>query len=283
MNEINKRFNIGMSIQDKYNSKTINIIRNDWNNYYNQYLKINNNQGVKTMLKKIYNKINNMLEKVGYHFVGYKVDIEKNQDDIRAIREYKVGAYDFGQLKNELNARIDMIENNHNGLAKDFNDYTTLDTHHEDNAKTSLLNTPFKITRVLDELIKPSCDVDDNILMLVNIINSITEAKVNNACLIVQYGEDITLNKVPYSKYSMKEILEHYIKNNDNTTFLDGSKYTSSLYVLKQIAKILAPYDNDGININVDDVVDDINDIFNGFNNIYNDVCDDVDNINLGN
>ena len=66
MNEITKRYNIGMSI-------------------------IKNNKGVKTMLNKIrayiwyysksiyatiYNKINSMLEKVGYHFVGYKVDIK---------------------------------------------------------------------------------------------------------------------------------------------------------------------------------------------------------------
>jgi len=98
MNEINKRYNLGMSIQDKYNRKTMRIILNDWSNYYNQYLKINNNQGVKTMLNniikpsriiksyKIFNRlksiINKVFENVGYFFIGYKVDIEQNQMDI---------------------------------------------------------------------------------------------------------------------------------------------------------------------------------------------------------
>lgn len=73
MNDINKRYNIGMSI-------------------------INNNQGVKTMLNniikpsriiksyKIFNRlksiINKVFENVGYFFIGYKVDIEQNQSDI---------------------------------------------------------------------------------------------------------------------------------------------------------------------------------------------------------
>jgi len=83
MNEINKRYNIGMSI-------------------------INNNQGVKAVGKiilvigailnktikpsiiiksyKIFNRlksiINKVFENVGYFFIGYKVDIEQNQSDI---------------------------------------------------------------------------------------------------------------------------------------------------------------------------------------------------------
>ena len=83
MNEINKRYNIGMSI-------------------------INNNQGVKAVGKiilvigailnktikpsiiiksyKIFNRlksiINKVFENVGYFFIGYKVDIELNQSDI---------------------------------------------------------------------------------------------------------------------------------------------------------------------------------------------------------
>mgnify|MGYP003114435579 CR=1 FL=1 len=116
MSEIIKRYNIGMSI-------------------------INNNRGVKTMLKTIYNKIssiiNNMLEKVGYFLIGYKVDIEllmtntrfckswviKNGDDIKAIElVIKSMREDYESLKNK-----------HNELAIDFNDYTTLDNHHEDN------------------------------------------------------------------------------------------------------------------------------------------------------
>lgn len=73
MNQINKRYNIGLSI-------------------------INNNGGVKAMLNdiikpsriiksyKIFNRlksiINKVFENVGYFFIGYKVDIEQNQSDI---------------------------------------------------------------------------------------------------------------------------------------------------------------------------------------------------------
>lgn len=66
-----------------------------------------------------------------------------------------------------------------------------------------------------------------------------------------------------------------------DTPFKDDTPLETN--TLKQIAKILSAYDNDGININVDDIVDDINDKFNGFNNIFIDICDDNNNINLGN
>jgi len=90
MNEIIKRYNMGMSI-------------------------INNNQGVKTMLNKIYNKISNMLKKVGYHFVGYKVDIEQNIFDIKSLREYKVGIYDFKALQKDVsNKNGDVMKNTYN-------------------------------------------------------------------------------------------------------------------------------------------------------------------------
>lgn len=252
------------------------------------------------MLKTIYNKIssiiNNMLEKVGYFLVGYKVDIEllmtttrfckswaiKNADNIRVLRDTQ--SHNIDDIKaiqltiKSMREDYDSLKNNHNELAMDFNKYTELDTHYEDSAKKSLLNTPFK-----DELTKPSKNVDDNILMLVNIINAITEVKVNNACLLNQYGADITLDKEPYQKYTMQEILEHYIKNDndDKIATLEriNKQYERLLtsdnnYILEEIAKILLPYDNDGININIDDVIDDINDRFNEFNNIYNDACD---------
>ena len=44
---------------------------------------------------------------------------------------------------------------------------------------------------------------------------------------------------------------------------------------LRRVAKVLSAYDNDGININIDDIVDDIDDEFIGFKNlIYDDICD---------
>ena len=95
MNEINKRYNIGMSI-------------------------INNNQGVKTMLNniikpsiiiksyKIFNRlksiINKVFENVGYFFIGYKVDIEQNQSDIL-----------------EAKAKIRILRSNQSQLLKHIN------------------------------------------------------------------------------------------------------------------------------------------------------------------
>ena len=104
--------------------------------------------------------------------------------------------------------------------------------------------------------------------MLVNIINAITEVKVNNACMLVQYGADIKLDKEPYQKYTMKEILEHYIKidNNDNNDIKIASlervnkQYERLLtsdnnYILEEIAKILITYKGDLI---IDDFIDDV-------------------------
>jgi hypothetical protein len=48
------------------------------------------------------------------------------------------------------------------------------------------------------------------------------------------------------------------------------------LKTLNKIAKILSAYNNDGININIDDIVDDINDKFAGFNEIFDDNCKEV-------
>ena len=269
---------------------------------------------MKTIYNKISNIINNMLEKVGYHFVGYKVDIDQNIFDIKAIREYKVGLYDFGivqddikaiqltiksiredyeslrtfhnnlsseyvnnsaskvelnNLKNELSNRIDVLE-----IDKKLNEYDK--KVNNDSAKTSLLNTPFKD----DELNY------DNISSIEEEINDIVHVQCNNAWKVGHYGEDITKEKEPNTIHNVltKYIdvdkiaqLERQLKEYKRLLTSDNN------YILEEIAKVLVPYDNDGININIDDIVDDINDKFNEFNNIFNDACDGVDNINLTN
>jgi len=116
MNDINKRYNIGLSI-------------------------INNNQGVKAMLNdiikpsriiksyKIFNRlksiINKVFENVGYFFIGYKVDIEQNQSDIleakakiRILRNTQShNIDDIIKLKNELITLDDLINSNtHNKI-----------------------------------------------------------------------------------------------------------------------------------------------------------------------
>ena len=89
----------------------------------------------KSIYATIYNKINSMLEKVGYFFVGYKVDIEQNQDDIKAIREYKVGLHKFKTLTNDIKAveicinlaksEHESLTNLHNNLCLDVSDFKT--------------------------------------------------------------------------------------------------------------------------------------------------------------
>jgi len=116
MNDINKRYNIGLSI-------------------------INNSGGFKAMLNdiikpsriiksyKIFNRlksiINKVFENVGYFFIGYKVDIELNQSDIleakskiRILRNTQShNIEDIIKLKNELITLDDLINSNtHNKI-----------------------------------------------------------------------------------------------------------------------------------------------------------------------
>ena len=292
---------------------------------------------MKTIYNKISNIINGMLEKVGYHFVGYKVDVIKlvdymnqakynvkyNTDDIRDLKDtQQLILNDIQAIQltiKSMREEYESLKTYHNNLSIDYRDNSASHTNllklkNELNAridaevkrvelyseiKKSLLDTPFKDDEEVydekvnlgealkDELTKPcKNNIDDNILMLVNIINAITEVKVNNACMLVQYGADIKLDKEPYQKYTMKEILEHYIKidNNDNNDIKIASlervnkQYERLLtsdnnYILEEIAKVLIAYKGDLI---IDDFIDDVNDVFNGFNKIYNDVCDDA-------
>ena len=92
--------------------------------------------GIKTMLNKIrayiwyysksiyatiYNKINSMFEKIGYHYIGYKVDIEQNIFDIKSIREYKVGIYDFKAFKKVVEKDISDTREYLNNLKSSLN------------------------------------------------------------------------------------------------------------------------------------------------------------------
>ena len=62
---------------------------------------INNNGGLIAMLNKIYTKCYKMLENVlewfGYNYIGYKVDINENYKDIKALKK------EIKALKNNIN------------------------------------------------------------------------------------------------------------------------------------------------------------------------------------
>ena len=213
---------------------------------------------IKAIYNKIYNIIDGILEKVGYHFVGYKVDILNdgysikalqkftrfNVDDIKAIqltiksiredyeslktyhnnlsidyRDNSASHTNLLKLKNELNNRINMIEN-----------------------KKSLLDTPFK---------------DDKLY------------EVDKETLFINEIEDNNNDKIA--------TLERINKQYERLLTSDNN------YILEEIAKILVPYEKeDNLQFyKINDIVDDINDVFNEFNNIYNDVNDNDNNINL--
>jgi peroxiredoxin family protein len=67
-------------------------------------IKVNKNKiRNKTMLKRIKNKIDSMLEKIGFHYVGYKVYITEMMRDIKAIKK------DVNNVDNRVDA-IDGVD-----------------------------------------------------------------------------------------------------------------------------------------------------------------------------
>ena len=210
-------------------------------------------------MKIIYNKIssiiNSMLEKVGYFFVGYKVDILNNGYSIKALQKFtRFNVDDIKAIQltiKSMREDYESFKNKHNKLSRSYVDskellnnlntrINALEIANELNkVDKEVYSEKFNLGEALkDELTKPSLNVDDNILMLENIINTITEAKVNNACKVVTYGEDIGQDKVPYlSKYSMKEILSHYMIQSKD----DYKKY---LMKLDEIATLKSKIEN---------------------------------------
>ena len=244
MNDINKRYNVGLSI-------------------------INNNRGLiamlKTILNKCYSVLCNTIDKIGEYIynVGYPtksikkklkyayVRLIRNNFILSNLRGFKhlwklgdvVNGYvDYCKFKNSTRqtnkhiwTNIEAIELTIKSMRED---YESLKTFHNN------LSIDYR----------DNSASNNNLLKLKNELN----ARID------------------------------IIKSN-NTPFLetkhDEYKYLVDIgeaNTLKKIAKILSAYDNDGININIDDIVDDINDKFKGFNYMFDDICDDDDNINLG-
>ena len=64
------------------------------------------------MLKRIKSKINNILEKIGFHYVGYKVYISEIMRDIKQLKK------DINRIDDikTLDERIKALENNNNDI-----------------------------------------------------------------------------------------------------------------------------------------------------------------------
>jgi len=215
MNDINKRYNIGLSI-------------------------INNSGGFKAMLNdiikpsriiksyKIYNRlksiINKVFENVGYFFIGYKVDIELNQSDIleakskiRILRSNQSkNLEDIQTLINLVNKNVSKTETLGKYVSKKFVKVEL------EMANTEQIKTLTKDVKVLRKPAKKK--IDKNLFKLDNIvdeINNIINIKVSNAWRVGHYGEDITQDEEP--KRTIKNILEDYI-NLTNERGQDGTK-----------------------------------------------------------
>ena len=94
-------------------------------------------RGFKTMVKSIINKLENVLEWVGYGLMGYKDDIQLNYSMIiklkNEIKELKKPHYIAEYVKpiviklqnevKDLRKSHEFLTNVHNNLARDFSDY----------------------------------------------------------------------------------------------------------------------------------------------------------------
>ena len=57
---------------------------------------------LKWYVAKLLNKIDKIMEKLGYYFVGYKVDINENYKDIKALKK------EINTLNDKLNKHINL-------------------------------------------------------------------------------------------------------------------------------------------------------------------------------
>ena len=237
---------------------------------------------MKTIYNKISNIINGMLEKVGYHFVGYKVDVIKLVDYMNQAKyNVKYNTDDIRDLKDTQQLILNDIQAIQLTIKSMREDYESLRTFHNN------LSIDYR----------DNSASHTNLLKLKNELNARIDAEVKRvelyseikkSLLDTPFKDDDNNNLDDCANDVIKLVNKyHYLVNDngvgsDNEYFIDDvkrliSKHINSTddnnYILEEIAKVLIAYKGDLI---IDDFIDDVNDVFNGFNKIYNDACDDV-------
>ena len=252
---------------------------------------------MKTIYNKISNIINSMLEKVGYHFVGYKVDIYQNQYDISAIRKYKVGLHEFKEFKKEVESNLvelkkvidvrinmlegSMIESDKKAIYKDSVNLNDV----EDNNLDDCANDVIKLVNKYHYLVNDKGVGSDN-EYFVDDVKRLISKHINSTDWVIKNDDKIaTLESRIENLNSICKVNENLVSDNDKkiaTLERINKQYERLLtsdnnYILEEIAKILCEYDNvDSVyNKFLYDIIDDINDKFNEFTNIYHDVYED--------
>ena len=199
--------------------------------------KIRNN---KTMLKRIKNKIDNILEKIGFHYVGYKVYITEIMRDIKQLKKDvnniicrvdDINSIDYDSLKDdvvyEVEREIDDVQSDLNDLRRSY------ENNKNDDEVNDLFDDILADIKALDKRLKPleknnnDDVVDDKIDNIINdglimeLANYITD---NIDVFDYDYGDvkrSVVMALLECKQYKIK--VERVNNNNINLNVEGGS------------------------------------------------------------
>ena len=192
------------------------------------------------MLKRIKNKIDNILEKIGFHYVGYKVYITEIMRDIKQLKKDvnniicrvdDINSIDYDSLKDdvvyEVEREIDDVQSDLNDLRRSY------ENNNNDDEVNDLLDDILADIKALDKRLKPleknnnDDVVDDKIDNIINdglimeLANYITD---NIDVFDYDYGDvkrSVVMAVLECKQYKIK--VERVNNNNINLNVEGGS------------------------------------------------------------
>ena len=192
------------------------------------------------MLKRIKNKIDNILEKIGFHYVGYKVYITEIMRDIKQLKKDvnniicrvdDINSIDYDSLKDdvvyEVEREIDDVQSDLNDLRRSY------ENNKNDDEVNDLFDDILADIKALDKRLKPleknnnNDVVDDKIDNIINdglimeLANYITD---NIDVFDYDYGDvkrSVVMALLECKQYKIK--VERVNNNNINLNVEGGS------------------------------------------------------------
>lgn len=192
------------------------------------------------MLKRIKNKIDNILEKIGFHYVGYKVYITEIMRDIKQLKKDvnniicrvdDINSIDYDSLKDdvvyEVEREIDDVQSDLNDLRRSY------ENNKNDDEVNDLFDDILADIKALDKRLKPleknnnDDVVDDKIDNIINdglimeLANYITD---NIDVFDYDYGDvkrSVVMALLECKQYKIK--VERVNNNNINLNVEGGS------------------------------------------------------------
>ena len=192
------------------------------------------------MLKRIKNKIDNILEKIGFHYVGYKVYITEIMRDIKQLKKDvnniicrvdDINSIDYDSLKDdvvyEVEREIDDVQSDLNDLRRSY------ENNNNDDEVNDLFDDILADIKALDKRLKPleknnnDVVVDDKIDNIINdglimeLANYITD---NIDVFDYDYGDvkrSVVMALLECKQYKIK--VERVNNNNINLNVEGGS------------------------------------------------------------